>query len=930
MREGCRRRVPMAALSRFPGRTVTGRAFALLGVFKNMTTGKQLAGLLLLSTAMTFPVIAHGQDAGATEEVAIPADQAPSDSEASPVDEAQAAEDAEVSIPGGAIIVTGRINRDPTRGSAQVLSVLSAEQIAKTGEGNIAGALGRITGLSVVGSGFVYVRGLGDRYSLALLNGSPLPSPEPLRRVVPLDLFPTGVIASSLVQKSYSVNYPGEFGGGVINLTTRAIPTESFLTIGASGTWDTEATNQLGYTTYGAWSDWTGFDNGGRDVPTSMADFIASGKRISEGGVDTGAIAGNLVNTSNSLVQKIGHLPANWGVSFSAGTSIDVGDDRLGLIIGGGYSNKWTNRDATNQTSFSADLSTLESDFRRVTTDNRLVTNLLAGLGYEFGDNTLRWTNLFIRDTIKHTRMGEGRKDRGTADYLQQETAWYERQLIDTQVVGEFQPVDGLEIDLRGGYANSQREAPEELSFEYVRTNGALDPTGAYFVNRLNRTSGSASIVWSNLNENLWSAGGDVTYRLNDMVTATVGGAWSDTRRTNVRRGFLFDAPQTMPAGIGLMRPDHLLSAAVVDFYDIGLIEDDESTPAFLARLENWAGYARANVQATPELGLEAGVRFEKADQTVTPLQVFTTPSGSTATTALANEYWLPGATLTWEALPDLQLRLSASKTIARPQFRELIYQPYYDPESNRTYLGNPLLQDSQLYNAETRAEWYFDAGQRLSASLFYKKIDKPIEAFVTALSGLATTSYANAPEAQLYGAEFELTKTFDLAGGFWPAGQQLVLVGNYTYTKSQLKVGADDTVQVFASSSGIATDFFQDGAPLTGQSDHLANVQIGLENEERLSQQTLLLTYASDRVVSRGLNGTVPQPDVIERPGFRLDLVVREGFEAFGREAELKAEVRNITGRRHEEFQQVGTNRIDVNTYDVGPTFTGSISITF
>lgn len=894
-----------------------------------MNTGKQLAGLLLLTTALTSfalaPAQAFAQDA-ATQDVTAPAD---ADQQADAAAE-EPVEETEISIPGGAIIVTGRINRDPTRGSAQVLSVLSAEQIAKTGEGNIAGALGRVTGLSVVGSGFVYVRGLGDRYSLALLNGSPLPSPEPLRRVVPLDIFPTGVIASSLVQKSYSANYPGEFGGGVINLTTRAIPTESYLTIGVSGTWDTESTNQLGYSNYGAWSDWTGFDNGGRDMPPALADFIASGKRISSGGVDTGLIAGQLVNTSNSLVQKIGHLPANWGVSFSGGLSLDIGEDRLGVILGGGYSNKWTNRDAINQSSFSADLSTVESDFRRVTTDNRLVTNLLFGLGYEFGDNTIRWTNLYIRDTIKHTRMGEGTKDRGNADYLQQETAWYERQLIDTQLVAEFEPIDGLSIDMRGGYANSQREAPGELSFEYVRTNGALDPTGAYFVNRLNRTSGSASVVYSDLNEDLWSAGGDVTYQLNDMITATIGGAWSDTTRTNSRRGFLFDAPITMPAGIGLMRPDHLLAPAVVDFYDIGLIEDDESTPAFLAKLENWAGYGKANFQFTDSLGVEAGVRYEKANQTVSPIQVFTDATSSSATTALNNAYWLPAATLTWEALPDLQLRASASKTIARPQFRELIYQPYYDPESNRTYLGNPLLQDSQLYNAELRGEWYFDAGQRLSASFFYKKIDKPIEAFVTALSNSATTSYANAPEARLYGAEFELTKTFDLEGGIWPVGQQLVLVANYTYTKSELRVAAGDTVRVFAASSGLATDFFRDGDPLTGQSDHLVNLQVGFENDDRLSQQTFLVTYASDRAISRGLTGTIPQPDVLEHPGLRVDFVAREGIELFGREVELKAEVRNILGQGHEEYQQSGANRIDVNTYDVGPTFTGSVSFTF
>jgi hypothetical protein len=149
--------------------------------------------------------------------------------------------------------------------------VLSNEDIERTGEGDIAGALARVTGLSVVGNGFVYVRGLGDRYSLALLNGSPLPSPEPLRRVVPLDIFPTSVIASSLVQKSYSVNYPGEFGGGVINLTTPTAPRDPFLEVEASVGFDTETTFQLGYSYYGSDSDWSGFDDGTRDFPAGCA-----------------------------------------------------------------------------------------------------------------------------------------------------------------------------------------------------------------------------------------------------------------------------------------------------------------------------------------------------------------------------------------------------------------------------------------------------------------------------------------------------------------------------------------------------------------------------------------------------------------------------------------------------------------------------------
>ena len=183
-----------------------------------MTTGKQLAGLLLLTTALTFPGAAFAQGAAGEVGAQVPespdedADQEQPGQDPSAVPGEEPVDETEISVPGGEIVVTGRISRDPTRNSTQVLSVLSSEQIARTGEGDIAGALGRVTGLSVQGAGFVYVRGLGDRYSLAMLNGLPLPSPEPLSRVVPLDIFPTNVLASSLVQKTYSPNYPGEFG----------------------------------------------------------------------------------------------------------------------------------------------------------------------------------------------------------------------------------------------------------------------------------------------------------------------------------------------------------------------------------------------------------------------------------------------------------------------------------------------------------------------------------------------------------------------------------------------------------------------------------------------------------------------------------------------------------------------------------------------
>jgi len=889
-----------------------------------------LAGVLLVTSALLSPAQARAQS---TDGGAAPA-QAPTTGPATgeAVPDQQAEEAVDVSVPGGEeIVVTGRRDRDVVKTSAQVVSVLGAADIARTGEGNIAGALGRVTGLSVVGNGFVYVRGLGDRYSLALLNGSPLPSPEPLRRTVPLDIFPTGVIASSLVQKSYSVNFPGEFGGGVINLTTQAVPKEPFLSLGLGASGDSETTGQVGYTYYGSKSDDTGFDNGERDTPPALAAFLKGGQQLNAlTPIERQAIGSQLITGRNAVVQR-GQQPANVSANLTGGVTYPVGDGDLGIVAALGFSNRYTTRNTVQQTSFAADLSALATDFRQVNTDQRIVVNGLVGVGYEFGDNKIRWTNLFVRDTIKQARLSLGNRDQTTADFLQQRTAWFERQLFNSQLVSEITLADGLKLDLRSSYANSQREAPNELFLEYVRSNTSttIDPVGNLFVNRVRGGNlGDAQIVFSDLNENLYSASGDLTYRLSDRLSATAGGAWSYTRRTTSRRLFQFNAPSNFPDGVGALRPDLLLRPAVISFFNIDLLEPDTATSAFDARLRNYASYAKINASITETISLDAGVRYERAKQTVSPIEVFAIPTAAPAGTNLERDYWLPAATLTWQVRPDVQVRLNASKTIARPQFRELVNQPFFDPESNRVFRGNPQLVDSQLYNAEARIEYYFARDQRVSLSAFFKRLDKPIETF---LASDFTTSFANAPKANLYGAEIEAIKYFDLAGfsdSDFFAARRLVVIGNYTFTKSKLKVAAGDNVSIPGVTNAVASEYFRDGSPLTGQSDHIGNFQLGLEDQDKLSQQTILVSYASDRVVSRGLNGTPPQPDVIERPGLRIDFVAREGIEVRGKVVELKFEARNITGRRHEEFQQAGATRIDFNTYDVGTTLAISASL--
>ncbi|MEG3086837.1 TonB-dependent receptor domain-containing protein [Sphingomonas sp. PB4P5] len=906
-----------------------------------MSKPLSLASLLLVSTALVSPAaFAQTTAPGGTASSSTPAaDPATAETPA-----AQQDEPIDVSIPGGGggedIVVVGRRDRNLIRSTPQVVSVLSSNDIARTGEGDIAGALSHVTGLSVVGNGFVYVRGLGDRYSLALLNGSPLPSPEPLKRVVPLDIFPTSVIASSFVQKSYSANFPGEFGGGVINLTTKAIPRDAFLSIGASVSGDTVTTGQLGYTHAGSRLDWTGFDNGTRTLPDNFKDALNSGKLIAVGQDYTteeiGLLASSLSNARTTVLQRNDNIPVNFSGDVTGGGSIDLGGALLGFIGTASLSNTWRTRQTLQETAGSPDLSVADNSFNRVVTDNRVVASGLLGVGLEWDENKVRWTNLYIRDTLKQSRLALGNRfQSGNRDLLTQDTAWYERQLINTQLTGEFK-FDKISIDLRGGYANTQREAPYERSFTYVRTNQPLaqDPTGDRFVNDLggNNQEGVATVAFSDLNEDLFSGGADLTYELAPRINATVGYAYSDTDRTSTRRDFTYRGTN-LPIAVRQLRPDYLLSDYTIQTYDIVLLETSgqAGAAAFEAKLRTHAGYGQLKADILPTVKIDVGVRYETAKQTVVPLDLFNSGSNLVVATNLDNDYWLPGATVTWEVANDMQVRLSASKTIARPQFRELVSQIYLDTDSNRNFRGNPSLVDSKLTNIEGRYEWFFARDQRVTLGGFYKKIDRPIEAFaaVNASDGSVNTSFANAPEATLYGLELEAQKYIPLAdvfGGDFFSSRRLMLTGNYTFSKSEIKVAEGD-LAVINGSSQAASNLFRSGQPLTGQSKHIGNVQIGIEDTDKLSQLTLLVNYASKRVTSRGPSG---QPDIYEQPGVQIDLVARQGIKLFGVDAELKAAARNILATKYQEYQELGANRIYYNRYDVGARFSLGVGVNF
>ncbi|MGQ3230823.1 MAG: TonB-dependent receptor domain-containing protein, partial [Blastomonas fulva] len=819
----------------------------------------------------------------AQEAPAQPTQDAAQPAAEEPAAEEPAQEEIEISGPGAGggsseIVVRGRFIPNPIRATSEVLSVLSEADIARTADGDIAGSLQRVTGLSVVGGRFVFVRGLGERYSLALMNGSPLTSPDPLRRTVPLDIFPTSVIASTTIQKSYSVDYPGEFGGGAINLTTKSVPRDPFFKIEVGTGGDTITTGEVGYTYFGSSTDFTGFDNGARTLPRNLRNAFASGNPISVGANFTAGevrdLTASLANANTALIQRNNNIPVNFSGQISGATSFLIGDVNIGIVGATGINNTWRTRGGVQQISQGivpvngVDTLNPDIDFRYLTTENRIVVNGLLGITADVGEHKFKLTNVFIRDTLKDASIREGIDARVTDTRLinRSRTNWFERQLMNTQFVGEMK-FDDFRLNFRGSYANSQREAPYERTFDYTFNAVAGD-----FVNDLQSAGEGARIAFSDLDDNVYGANVDLAYDtdIGFPITFSAGYAYYKNDRTSIRRDFRFLSGQgPLPFAVSQQRPDFLLSDFNVYTFDVRLVETSgtNGAAAYDAGLEVHAGYLQFEAKFTDTLKLQAGVRYEDGSQFVLPIDLFGLGSANLVATSIKKDDFLPAATLTWNLAEDMQVRFAASKTIARPQFRELAPQQYLDLEFDRTFFGNPFLKNSRLINLEARYEYFFGRDERVTAAIFYKDIKDPIENLGFRQGDNFFTTFANAPTATLYGAEIELVKYFDLIdlGGTFFEERRLLIAGNYTYTNSDVKVTAQDQIADPLSGNMVAasTIFRTGGFALTGQSDHIANMQVGLEGTgERLSQQTILLSWNSNRVTNRGPAG---QPDFVE-----------------------------------------------------------------
>lgn len=841
---------------------------------------------------------------------------------------------------------------DEKRATAEIASIIDESTFIRTGDSDIASALGRVTGLSLDEGKFVIVRGLNERYSSITLNGSPLPSPEPLQRVVPLDLVPTSILAGTLIQKTYSPQFSAEFGGGLIELRTKAIPDEDYFTVGGSLGINLDTHGRSVLLHDGGSKDFIGFDDGTRNIPDALAaaNFGANINPSNQEAVDL-----SLNGSETALIVSNSPAP-NWGIKTAFGLRRDLSNTvSVGANFALGFSSEWENKRGRREQGFieSAETFTLESravDF--LSSQQSVKSSAIATVGAEIADaHKINWTNLILRSTSKDSRISVGIDGDDTdLEINQSNLEFFERQVWQSQLRGdhEIYALNNLSVAWRAAYGEAFRDAPYQRSYRYIRD--ITDPTSVFEYDASGLAGSTPNTVsFSKISDQNTDLGIDFVLPFEVFGTdiqAKFGYGYGDKQRRTLTRNFEYESNASVPVDVRRARIDQLLSPAIVGtpLLDLALLQSNIDLDNSASDLRVHGAYLGFDAQLGSYLRLAAGGRYEDGEQ-VTSAFSTVSPVATLTTTTISEDYFLPAATLTWNPIEDVQVRASFSQTITRPQFRELTPAFFLEEDSDLLVRGNPFLQNTRIDNYDARFEYYFGKGEFVTIGGFYKSIDNPIEEqFARDLGGEPVISFINAPSAILYGGEFEFEKNYyagDLFGdkGFW-SDKNLVFKANYTYSQSDVSNDGDVIVAEVNGFSGAqptvlpGSSVFFDGRALQGQSTHLFNLQLGYENEEATERATFLVNYASSRIrnVELIISPTVSAPRVIETPPVLLDFVYSKTIETyFGGAMEFGLEVRNILGEDYSATQTFpdGT-RTAFDTYQLGRKLSVSIGKKF
>lgn len=769
---------------------------------------------------------------------------------------------------------------DLERNSFRVEDVLSGSEIAKSGADNAASAVLRLPGLTVVGGRFVYVRGMGERYSSTLLNGSTLPSPEPERRVVPLDLFPAGVIETVSVSKAYSPELPGEFGGGTVLIKTRGIPEAWNLSIGVSSGWLTRTTDRRGLTYDGGHRDWTGFDDGSRNLP-SLVEQAAEAKPLHPDATgQKGYSLSELERFGESLTNvwsaERTRVPLPFGLSASVGNATTLLGGRFGYQVNAQYGNAW--RIERGLERFLLSTGTGAGTYRAIDYEQERATNTIEGsasavVGWEPAPgHALEWTALWVRLTDDFAERYEGYYEYDDTDVRVTTIGWTEEQLLVNQLRGTHTVWDRLELGWRYAFSTATRYEPDLRTTRYdwnapnQEWRLSIKPeSNSRRFNELTDFNHDAGIS-ARLPLHLWGNDPERPLRLEAGGGVVLRDRESETRRFK----FIPRGPDSGdPTVLALPTPELIFVPPYIGANGFSLEEITLATDSYEADQTLLAGYVKADVPMGPALDASLGLRLEASEQTVTTFNLFE-PAASPITASLDTTDLLPALNLTWRFREGMQLRAGYSRTLSRPDFRDLSEAQVELVVGAGAFIGSADLERTVIESYDVRWEWYpddQDKTETVSLGLFYKTLTDPIETVIYA-GATPIWSLQNADGATNVGLETEFRVGLDwLADGRWLRGAPTIadhlalcyVSGNLALIRSRVRL--DDP--------GIATN---DDRPLQGQSEWVVNLAVGYENEASGLSVSVLYNVFGPRIHAIGTYGI---DDAYEQPFHQLDVVL-------------------------------------------------------
>ena len=760
-----------------------------------------------------------------------------------------------------------------------VASVISAETIRRSPDKNTGDVLKRIPGTSVQEGKYLVVRGLSDRYNQAMLNGILLSSTEPDRKTFSFDLFPAAVIDNIIINKAFLPELPGEWAGGLVQVQTKEIPANDFLNIQIGAGFNSQTIGKDFYQAKGGKLDWLGVDDGTRALTNNFPTKSKFGELGSQQLNDYGK------QFRNVWTSTTGNAPLNNSFQLNGGFTGTLFKKRVGGTLGVVYNQSNRRLQFDN-----AIIGNNQGDHEIQFSNEKYSRDVLAGALANFSiqlnkNNRVSFKNIInvnssdfaIRRLGKDYILGPGYGENVKAE----EIGFRQNTFFNTQLIGDHNISKwGIRFKWYGGFNILDQYIPDQRRLFYTQ-DGSSSNAPYYALLAAGASQKSGSIFYSFLNDYIYNAGGDLTKSFNWLGhTQSIKGGYLfqvKDRLFDSRPFFL----NTLSNSIKLLPPDKIFSSENFTNVNTGIQFGELNGISFryIANTIMNAGYIQFDNQFTKSLRVIWGVRVEDFDQLVGSVK----PSDPRHVHSRVTDF-LPGVNITFKPNAKINLRLSGSQTVVRPEFRELSPFAFYDFELNAQVVGNNKVRRTKITNADLRYEVYPRSGELITVGVFVKHFDDPIEYYFNR-TGPATNTFnvANTNTATAFGAEFEFRKKMDFISD---AFKNFTATGNLSYIYSRVR----DTVDL--------------NRPLQGQSPYLINAGLQYDVEKIGFSSTVLFNQIGRRILFVGDKSV---PDIWEHSRPLLDIQFAK--KILKNKGEIKINISDIFNRRAYFYHDLDEN---------------------